>query len=80
MDFSSALRHPKESGETRAAVGRGLGCESKTWLQMLSVSRRRPPWLREAGQQSRFLCVRVHQQRQRAHLPTHISTDAPEGS
>lgn len=56
----------------------GLGCRSQTLLQILSVSLCCPPWLRAAGQQSRFLCVFLHWRRQR--LPTHISTVAPEGS
>ncbi len=58
--------------------GLGLGCGSPTLLQILSVSLCCPPWLREAGQQSRFLCVFLHWRRQR--LPTRISTAAPEGS
>lgn len=58
--------------------GLGLGCGSQTRLQILSVSLCCPPWLREAGQQSRFLCVFLHWWRQR--LSTHISTAAPEGS
>lgn len=58
--------------------GLGLGCRSQTLLQILSVSLCCPPWLREAGQQSRFLCVFLHWWKQR--LPTHISTAAPEGS
>lgn len=58
--------------------GLGLGCGSQTLLQILSVSLCCLPWLREAGQQSRFLCVFIHWWRQR--LPTHISTAAPEGS
>lgn len=58
--------------------GLGLGCGSQTLLQILSVSLCCPPWLREAGPQSRFLCVFLHWRRQR--LPTHISTAAPEGS
>lgn len=71
-------------GNTRAAAAvAGLGCAAQPALQILSVSRRRPPWLREAGQQSRFLCVFQHWRRQR--LPAHISAAAavavaPEGS
>lgn len=58
--------------------GPGLGCGSRPLLQILSVSLCRPPWLTEAGQQSRFLCVFLRWRRQR--LPTRISTAAPRGS
>lgn len=63
---------------TQAAVVGGLGCGAQTLLQILSVSLRHPPWLREAGQQSRFLCVFLHWRSRR--LPAHISAAAPEGS
>lgn len=69
---------PPLSQRGAGCCGLGLGCGSQTLLQILSVSLCCPPWLREAGQQSRFLCVFLHLRRQR--LPTHISTAAPEGS
>lgn len=80
----SVKSHISCRGNTRAAAAvAGLGCAAQPALQILSVSRRRPPWLREAGQQSRFLCVFQHWRRQR--LPAHISAAAavaaaPEGS
>lgn len=58
--------------------GPGLGSGYRIALQILSVSRCCPPWLREAGQQSRFLSVFLHEWRQ--SLPEHISTAAPETS
>lgn len=68
----SVKSHVSRGGNTRAAaaVG-GLGCGARPALQVLSVSRRRPPWLREAGQRSRFLCVFQHWRRQQ--LPAHIT-------
>lgn len=71
-------RATTRSEEPAGCRGLGLGCGSQTLLQILSVSLCCPPWLRAAGQQSRFLCVFLHWRRQR--LPTHINTVAPEGS
>lgn len=71
-------RATTRSEEPAGCRGLGLGCGSQTLLQVLSVSLCCPPWLRAAGQQSRFLCVFLHWRRQR--LPTHINTVAPEGS
>ena len=71
-------RAATRSEEPAGCSGPGLGCGSQTLLQILSLSLCCPPWLRAAGQQSRFLCVFLHGRRQR--LPTHISSVAPEGS
>lgn len=71
-------RATTRSEEPAGCRGLGLGCGSQTLLQILSVSLCCPPWLRAAGQQSRFLCVFLHWRRQR--LPTRINTVAPEGS
>lgn len=71
-------RATTRSEEPAGCRGLGLGCGSQTLLQILSLSLCCPPWLRAAGQQSRFLCVFLHWRRQR--LPTHINTVAPEGS
>lgn len=54
--------------------GLGLGCGSQTLLQILSVSLCCPPWLREAGQQSRFLCFYTLVKAATANTHQHSST------